>query len=67
LGNGLELFGTMLAEIRARGEILAEQTVGVFVAAALLRVLRVGEVDRETGVDPKLRVLRHRGPLVRGQ
>lgn len=57
----------MLAEIRARGEILAEQTVGVFVAAALLRVLRVGEVDRETGVDPKLRVLRHRGPLVRGQ
>ncbi len=61
VGDGAQLVSTMLAEIRALGEVLAEQTVGVFVTATLPWALRVAEVDLETGIDPQLRVLGHLG------
>lgn len=67
MGNGAQLFGTMLAEIRALGEVLAKQTVVVLDAAPLPVTLRVAEVDLETGIDPQLRVLGHLGTLIPGQ
>ena len=67
MGHGTQLFGAMLAEIRALGELLAEQTVGVLVAAELPGALRVAELDIETGIDAELRVLGHLGTLVRSQ
>jgi len=65
--NGAQLFGTVLAEIRALGKVLAKHAVGVLVAATLPWALRVAEVDLETGIDPQLRVLSHLGPLVPSQ
>src|SRR6056297_3037900 len=67
MGNGAQLFDPVLAEIRSLGKVLAEQTVGVLVAAALPRTLRVAEVDLKTGIDAKLRVLGHLGALIPGQ
>jgi len=57
----------MLAEVRALGKVLAEQTVGVLIAATLPGALRVAEVDLETGIDPQLHVLGHLGTLVPSQ
>lgn len=65
--NGAQFGVAVLAEVRALGEVLAKQAVGVLVASALPRALRIAEVDVETGVDPKLRVLRHLGALIPGQ
>jgi len=67
VSNGAQLISAMLAEISALGEVLAEQTVRVLVASALLWALRVAKVDLETGIDPQLRVLGHFGTLVPGQ
>ncbi len=60
MGNGAQLVGAVLAEVSPPlGEVLAKQAIGVLVAAALPRALRIAKVDIETGVDPKLRVLGH--------
>jgi len=67
MGNGAQLVGVVLAEVSPLREVLAKQAVGVLVAAALLRALRIAKVDIETGVDPKLRVLGHLGALIPGQ
>ena len=67
MGYGAQLFGTMLAEIRALWEVLAEQGVGVLVAAALPGALRVTEIDLETSIHPKLHMLGHLGALVPSQ
>jgi hypothetical protein len=45
----------VLGEIGAFGEVLAEQTVGVLVGAALPRAVRVGEIDGQSGVDTGVR------------
>ena len=57
----------MRAEIRAFREILAQQTVGVLVAAPLPWALRVAEVDLDAGIDLEAGVLRHLGALVPGE
>src|SRR5918997_7112032 len=46
------------------GEVLAQQAVGVLVAAALPRATRVTEVHAEGAVDAELRVLGHLLALV---
>ena len=45
-------------EVGALGEVLAQQPVGVLVRAALPGAVRVGEVDRDAGLDLELGVLR---------
>ena len=65
--NGTQRFSAMLTEIRALGEVLAKQTVCVLVAAPLPGALRIADVDIETGIEPKLRVLGHLGSLILGQ
>lgn len=45
VSNGAQFFRAMFAEIRALGEVLAEQTVGILVAATLPRALRIAEVN----------------------
>lgn len=67
MGNSAQLVGTVAAKVRSRGKVLAKQTIGVFVAAALPGALRVAEVDVEAGIDPELDMLRHLRTLVRGQ
>ena len=54
----------MFAEVRAFGEVLSQQAVGVFVGAALPRALWVAEVDGQASVDAKLCVLSHLCSLV---
>src|SRR3954465_858931 len=49
LGDVLEVGGTVHREVAAFGEVLAEQPVGVLVAAALPGAGRVAEVDRHVG------------------
>jgi hypothetical protein len=67
VGDSAQLFSAMTAEISALGKVLAKQTVGIFIAAALPRALRVAEVDFEASVDPKLSVLCHLDALISGQ
>ena len=45
----VELILAVHRQVRALGQVLTEQAVGVFVAAALPGAVRVGEVDRRTG------------------
>src|SRR6266508_1894991 len=49
--DGGELVGAVSAEVGPSGEVLAEQAVGVFVAAALPGAVRIAEVDVEADVD----------------
>ncbi len=49
--NCVNLFSVPAREISALGEVLAQESVGVLVAAALPRTARVGEVDRDAGLD----------------
>jgi len=53
-GHGGEFISVPTCKVCALGKVLAKQTVGIFIAAALPRALRVAEVDFETSVDPKL-------------
>ena len=46
---------------------LAQQTVGVFIRAALPRTVRVAEEDLQPRVDAQLRMLSHLSTLVPGQ
>jgi hypothetical protein len=45
LGNPVEICGAVDAQVRALGEILAQQPIGVFIDAALPGRVRVAEVD----------------------
>ena len=54
-------------EVGAFGEVLAEETVGVVVGAALPWTLRVAEVDVEVGLCAELSMLSHFDSLVPGQ
>ena len=40
----------MAAEVGALGQILPDESIGVFIAAALPRAVRVGEVDFDAGI-----------------
>ena len=54
IGDGVQVFGSVSAEIRALWGVSAGQTVGVLVAAASQRTLTVKERDLETRIDPSL-------------
>ena len=66
-GDGVELVGRPAGQVGALGEVLAQEPVGVLVRAALPWAVRVGEVDREAGVDPELGVLGQLRAAVPGQ
>src|SRR2546422_4082253 len=61
LGSGID------AELGIPGEVLAEQAVAVFIAAALPRAVRIAEEDADVGVDGELHVLGHFLALVPGE
>jgi hypothetical protein len=46
-GDGVEVLGGVDCEVGSFGEVLAEQTVGVFVGAVLPGCVRGEEVDRD--------------------
>ena len=60
--NGVELRFGDGAEVEALGEVLAQQPVGVLVAAALPGCVWVAEVDVDVGVDVELFQSRQRRP-----
>ena len=67
MGDSAQLLSAMTAEISALGKVLAKQTVGILIAAALPRALRVAEAVFQTRVDPKLSMLCHLDTLIPGQ
>lgn len=67
MSNRIQFVCAILAEVRPLWKVLAEQTIGVLVAASLPRALRVAEIDVETSIDPELGVLCHLGALVQGR
>ncbi len=64
--NGVEFFLAVYRQVRALGQVLANQAVDVFVAAALPRAMRIAEEYRHTGSLGDLSVPRHLPPLVVG-
>ena len=64
--NGIQFFLAMYRQVSALGQVLADQAINVFVAAALPRAVRVTEVDRHTGSLGDLGVLCHFPALVVG-
>ena len=57
----------MGTEIGAFGKVLAQQSVGVFIAAALPRALWIAEEYLDAGVSFQLLMLRHLSTLIPGQ
>src|SRR6266700_4796791 len=55
------------AEVGSLREVLAQESVGVLVAAALPGAVRAAEADVETGADAQLRVAGHLCALVPGE
>lgn len=53
----IEILLTVDGQIRALGKVLAQQAIGVLVAAALPGALRITEVDRHVGGDGELVVI----------
>ncbi|MNJ34571.1 hypothetical protein D3C77_292890 [compost metagenome] len=49
-GDGIQLLLAMSRQVRALGQVLTDQSVDVFVAAALPRAVRVAEVNGDTGL-----------------
>ena len=47
-GNGIEFLLSEATQVSSLGEVLPEQTVGVFVDAALPRAVRIGKVNFHT-------------------
>ena len=62
--NGVQLLLAMYRQVCALGQVLANQAVDVFVAAALPGAVRVAEVDRHAGSLGDLGVSRHLPALV---
>src|SRR5437773_6061361 len=58
-GGGVELFLAVSGEVGSLGEVLAEQPVGVLVAASLPGAVRVAEIHVDVGVDGEGQVLGH--------
>jgi hypothetical protein len=66
VGDGVE-FGLRVArQVGSFGEILTQESVGVFVATALPGCVWVTEVDIDSGLDGEARVLGHLFSLVPG-
>ena len=66
-GDLVELVLAVDRQVRALGQILTQQAVGVLVAAALPGAVRVGEVDRHTGAQGQRVVVTHLLALIVGQ
>src|SRR5690606_39901696 len=67
-GDGVEVVLGVAAKVGAAlGEVLAEQAVGVLVAAALPGRVGIAEVDLAVGGEGECCVLGHLGTLVPGQ
>src|SRR5579872_7155293 len=56
--NGVDLLGSPTRDVGALGEVLAKQSVGVLVAAALPRTSGISKVDGYSSFDLESRVLR---------
>src|SRR5205085_1119009 len=59
MGDRIEIVLTMHAKIGALGQILADQAIGVLVAATLPGAIGIGEVDLDAGGPGELGVTRH--------
>src|SRR5690554_3273798 len=59
VGDRIELFLAVDRQVRALGQVLAQQTVDVLATAPLPRTARVAEVDPDAGGLSQLRVARH--------
>ena len=57
--NGVQLLLAVYRQVCAFGQVLADQAIDVFVAAALPGAVRVAEVDRHAGSLDDLGVSRH--------
>ena len=57
----------MNREVRAFGQILSDKSVGVFIAAALPRRMRVGKINRQVQIGGDLFVQRHFLAAIIGQ
>jgi len=66
-GDWDEAIGAMPAQVRAFGEVLPQQTVGILIRPSLPWTMGIAEVDRQARVDPELGVLSHLHSLVPGQ
>ena len=64
--DGIQLFLAVYRQVRALGQVLADQAVDVFVTAALPRAVRVAEIDRHAGSLGDLGMPCHLPPLVVG-
>ena len=60
IGNRIELLLTVPRQVRALGQELANQVVGVFIGAALPRAVRIAEIHRNAGIGAELLVMGHR-------
>ena len=67
VGNRIELLLAVYREVRALGQVLAYQAVGVLAGAALPRAVRVTEVHHHAGVGRQFGMARHLLALVVGQ
>ncbi len=67
VGNGIELLLAVHGQVRALGQVLADQSVGVLAGAPLPRAVRITEVHHHTRVGCQLSVARHLLALVVGQ
>lgn len=67
VGNGIENDLAVHRQVRALGQVLAQQSVGVFTGAALPGAMRVAEVDLPAGVGGQFRMPGHLLALVVGQ
>lgn len=64
VGNAVEFVLSVHTQVRALGEVLAQQPVGVLAGPALPRAVRVAEVHRHAGALPQLFVARQLFALV---
>lgn len=64
LSNDIELLLAVAREVSALGQVLTNQSVGVFIGAALPRAVRVAEIHRHLRATAQLLVHRHLPTLV---
>ena len=64
---GIQRILVELPQVGTLGEVLAEQAVGVLVAAALPGAAWVAEIDLDTGVDGELQVFGHLLAVIPGE
>lgn len=67
IGDGVKLFVTVVRRIGAFGQVLANQAIGVLVAATLPWAVRIAKVHGHAGADGQLFVQRHLFALVVGE